>query len=516
MFLKNFKLLGIFVLLFLAGCDLFGGAEGVVVDVNGDSIEGAIVVAGDEIVLTGEDGEFDLAADEIVVLAEGYESFEGSLDEDGEIVLEVKPYQSVFGYVYDEDGPLEEAVVVYLDPNSFEPLGFMPTDEGFVYFPGIAESNSTFLVLSGGYEVGVVSMDIDGEEDVFAVEMKKSGEVDMVSNDDGGFFGTAFAQVAQERYDKIKLYFEMAASLSQGAVLVQPFYVSSTTFNTLNHAYDTYLGQSDIDRLKREVQLLPNEADHGAYVQLWAWFDLERDADMTRSDIDIGEADVNSPIFFGSLYSTNNVTWEPIVNSIAVDTQRGMMNITADPSEYPQSLIGSVNNVSIDIDAGGLVFDNSPVSNVVISVKTVDPDNNSLDSRTHNITVDQILDSMLNSDVSGGGELDMVLTESELDVSGLKIRFELGGEIEDEVEDEMLYYLIGEPAEKGTSDPPLDPVFEDYLWCLWGVNLKYSDVVDRCMAKYGDPGANQALAHEIGKCMNEDPGYKADAMKCGE
>ena len=46
--------------------------------------------------------------------------------------------------------------------------------------------------------------------------------------------------------------------------------------------------------------------------------------------------------------------------------------------------------------------------------------------------------------------------------------------------------------------------------------MKYPDVVSGCMAKYGDPGDSWELAHEIGKCFNEDPGYQEDAAKCGE
>lgn len=521
MFFKSFKLFGLVVLMFLMGCgSVEDGVSNKVVDVNGEVIEGAVVLYGEEIFMTDEDGEFDLVDGEVVVLAEGYESFEGSLSEDGVVVLEVRPYQSVLGYIYDENGPLEEAVVVYLDPNSFEPLGFMPADEGFVYFPGIAESNSTFLVLSDGYEVGVVSMDIDGEEDVFALRMEKM-DGSVAFDGGGGFFETAYAQGSQREYDRIKLYFEMAAALSQGAVIVQPFYVSPTTFNTLDHAYKTYLGQSNIDQLKQEIDLLPNQAGGKDFERVIAFFKMEIDAGVGHSDINIGEIDLTSPLFSNPLYQTNNVVWEPIVNSTAIDTRRGVINYTAPIPDRQIALMGSIDNVSINTDTGILFIDNgdSSVSNVLISVKLVSSVNNSLDSGMYNITVDQIVKSMFDSDVSGGGEIHIFISQSEFDAAGVRIKFEHGGEITvDEDEDEggeVIYYIVGEVPPPGETHPSLGFAYESFLWCLYQVNLKYSEVVAECMDIFGDPGGDAALGYEIGKCMNEDPGYKEDARQCG-
>jgi hypothetical protein len=153
MFNKIFYKFGVvFLTLFFAGC----GGQMDILDENGERIEGAFITVED---------------DEYLVMAEGYESYEGpALDE---FVLKAKPYHSVLGYVYDDEGPLEEAYVTYIDPNTFEPIGFLPIEDGYVYFPGILESNSNFLVFSEGYELDVVTLEIDGEEDEFMVEMEE-------------------------------------------------------------------------------------------------------------------------------------------------------------------------------------------------------------------------------------------------------------------------------------------------------------------------------------------------------
>ena len=148
-----------------------------------------------------------------------------------------------------------------------------------------------------------------------------------------------------------------------------------------------------------------------------------------------------------------------------------------------------------------------------------------------NFFVPELPDGELNVilDMTESGEIRLtpLTTEKEAEIADVFKKYWVGIETPDEdSEDEEdsseddpdgPYGIIGEPPAKGQTDPPLDPAYEDYLWCMHAVNLKYPDVVSCCLAKYGNPNTNDMsldLADQVMWCMNEDPGYLEDAKKC--
>ena len=499
MFLK--KLFGLFcfgVLFVMGGCSFFGGAGGVVVDVNGDSIEGALVVVDGEMSSTDKDGEFDVGDGEVVVSAEGYVSFRGVVGDDGRIVLDANPYRSVLGYLYDENGPLEDAFVICLDPNSFEPAGVFKVSNGYAYFPGILESETVFLGISDGYDIGFVILKIDGEDDNFVLEMQESS-LGLVS--DGAFFETAFADTWEgymTEYPIANAYFN---------------YVHTGDGTLLNHymkrhsvakAYADHFGEAYTGHLIEEKS------------ELSAILALLNPVDIPNIDVDIN-IDLGGEDPTGSMRLRHKEVDNRFLQKIDVSGDdkdgfsgfaKGMRSLDLDMDE---PLWGDFDKDLGAFDLGEI--DIGDTNMIVLSID-VDSDTGEIKRKIYVARSKDIVDSVLDGDLKGGGELDLFFQGS--DGGGLvAIPIERGLADESSNNDEgTSNYLIGVPPE-GPTEPPLDPDYVVYLACMHAVNQKHADVYFGCLAEYGEPGEDdQALADEIGKCLNSDAGYKADSEAC--
>jgi hypothetical protein len=185
--------------------------SGVVLNEEGIAIEGAVVIIDEQIVRADEDGKwsFDREASEadFAVFAEGYEPQTLPWEDDREVTLKSRPNHTVLTFIYDDDGPLEGAAIVHLDANSYLISSLNETGpDGMVYFPQIPVSNAIFLVVKEGYELGIISKLVDGENNSFILHLDREddGSVISQSEQDSSAFSlipTAFAEDIEEEED---------------------------------------------------------------------------------------------------------------------------------------------------------------------------------------------------------------------------------------------------------------------------------------------------------------------------
>jgi len=132
--------------------------SGTVSDEEGNPVDGARVISRDHIVTTGPDGNFVIPAEtgeSLTVSAFGYESSTVS-SSNPEARLAVLSGGTVRISVIDKDrNPLEDSLVVRLDPNTSAPVSEAITDQyGSVFFAEIPSGQAAFIVLRPGYGIG--------------------------------------------------------------------------------------------------------------------------------------------------------------------------------------------------------------------------------------------------------------------------------------------------------------------------------------------------------------------------
>src|SRR3989344_3479049 len=131
---------------------------GTVSDEQGNPVDGARVVGKNHMVATAPDGTFVIPAktdENLTASAFGYESTTASAS-NPDVQLTVLAGGTVRISVIDKDrNPLEDSLVVRLDPNTGAPVSEAITDQyGSAFFADIPSGQAAFIVLRPGYGVG--------------------------------------------------------------------------------------------------------------------------------------------------------------------------------------------------------------------------------------------------------------------------------------------------------------------------------------------------------------------------
>ena len=156
---------------------------GSVSDEGGNPVDGARVVSKNHMVTTAPDGSFAIPAEadeNLTVSAFGYESTTMSVS-DPNVRLTVLPGGTVRISVIDTDrNPLEDSLVVRLDPNTSAPVSEAITDQyGSVFFADIPSGQAAFIVLRPGYGVGWAELAVapgSTEQQVIVLSEMSEGE----------------------------------------------------------------------------------------------------------------------------------------------------------------------------------------------------------------------------------------------------------------------------------------------------------------------------------------------------
>jgi hypothetical protein len=176
---------------------------GVVMGDDGEVIGGAYVVVGDDIIKTDLEGLWDVSLvgqESVTVLAEGYERYE-SAQVVKEITLRKKSKQSMLTFVYDEHGPLEDAYLFSLDPNSYELVGVHKTDSnGLAWYPEMQQGWTMIWVAKEGYELGWMYIQVAEEDNAFVLKLTQNTNVLSVNQESWKipFVKTAHAQAGAQ------------------------------------------------------------------------------------------------------------------------------------------------------------------------------------------------------------------------------------------------------------------------------------------------------------------------------
>ncbi|MBI4130757.1 carboxypeptidase regulatory-like domain-containing protein, partial [Candidatus Roizmanbacteria bacterium] len=132
--------------------------SGIISDEQGNPVDGARVVSKNHMVATAPDGSFAIPAENdenLTVSAFGYESTTVSAS-NPDVRLTTLAGGTVRISVIDTDrNPLEDSLVVRLDPNTGAPVSEAITDQyGSVFFADIPSGQAAFIVLRPGYGFG--------------------------------------------------------------------------------------------------------------------------------------------------------------------------------------------------------------------------------------------------------------------------------------------------------------------------------------------------------------------------
>ncbi len=156
----------------------------VVLGANDEPVGGAYVFVQDLVIKTDLDGRWDgslVSGGPVVVLAEGYEYYNRTTLSEM-IYLNQKSKQSVLVYAYDENGPLADAYLFALDPNSFELDSVHKTDSnGLAWYPEQQQGWTMFWVVKEGYELGWMYEQVAEESGSFAIELTQGSSAVSVS-----------------------------------------------------------------------------------------------------------------------------------------------------------------------------------------------------------------------------------------------------------------------------------------------------------------------------------------------
>lgn len=149
-----------------------------VVNAQGDPIEGAFLISGEDYAITDQRGAWEqdrLSEGQITIIAQGYEDLI-TTESKGKIELTAKPAETVLTFVYDDNGPLDDAYIFPLDSNSYEVSGLHRTnEEGLAFFPEFPQDWTLFLIYKEGYELGWTYANITPENDnSLLIKLEKS------------------------------------------------------------------------------------------------------------------------------------------------------------------------------------------------------------------------------------------------------------------------------------------------------------------------------------------------------